>query len=98
MATVGFMAWGASHLLGSPPELGDSATTINSGSTNRPGFRIVVDRSGAAEFASVSRRSGAPTARTVSTRQTLPHTRLSKPSMPVCGPPNGLIQCPQFIR
>ncbi|MGD0417889.1 MAG: hypothetical protein ABSA80_21220 [Terriglobales bacterium] len=73
LAIVGFMAAGASHLLGAPSEVGDSATIINSGATNRPGFRIVVDRSGAAEFTSVPRRSSAPPARPASIRQTLPH-------------------------
>jgi hypothetical protein len=71
LAIVGFMA-GASHVPGAPPEVGDSATIINSGSTNRPGFRIVVDRSGVAEFTSTPRRSGAQSARSASTRQALP--------------------------
>jgi hypothetical protein len=73
LAIVGFIAAGTSHLLGAP-EVGDSATIINSGSTNRPGFRIVVDRAGVAEFTSAPRRSGAQPARPTSTRQTLPHT------------------------
>jgi hypothetical protein len=34
----------------------DTAAIVNSGSTNRPGFRIVVDRSGAAEFTPTRRR------------------------------------------
>jgi hypothetical protein len=71
LAIVGFMA-AASHLLGAR-EVGDSATIINSGSTNRPGFRIVVDRSGVAEFTSTPRGSGAQPARRASTRQMLPH-------------------------
>ena len=73
LAIVGFMVAGASQLLGAPPEVGDSATIINSGSTNLPGFRIVVDRSGVAEFTSAPRRSGAQSAQPASTRQTLPH-------------------------
>jgi hypothetical protein len=70
-AIFGFMAAGASHLL--PQEIGASATIITSDSTNRPGFRIVVGRSGVAEFTSAPRGSGAQPARPASTRQTLPH-------------------------
>jgi hypothetical protein len=70
LAIMGFMA-AASHLLGAP-EVGGSATIINSGSTNRPGFRIVVDRSGVAELTSTPRRSAAQPARPASIRQTLP--------------------------
>lgn len=33
----------------------DTAAIVNSGSTNRPGFRIVVDRSGVAEYTATSR-------------------------------------------
>lgn len=71
LAIVGFMA-AASQLPGAP-EVGNSATIVNSGSTNRPGFRIVVDRSGVAEFSLAPRRPGAQPARPASTRQTLPH-------------------------
>jgi len=53
------MAAGASHVPGAPSEVGDSATIINSGSTNRGGFRIVVDRSGLAELTSAPPRFGA---------------------------------------
>jgi hypothetical protein len=42
LVIFGLMAAGVSHVLGAPPE-GDAATIINSGSTNRTGFRIVVD-------------------------------------------------------
>jgi len=48
-------------LRGALPADRDSATIVNSGSTNRPGFRIVVDRSGTAEFTSVPRRPAAET-------------------------------------
>ncbi len=40
--------------LGSAAE--DSAVIVNSGSTNRPGFRIVVLRTGAAEYTETGRR------------------------------------------
>ena len=36
----------------------DSATIVNSGSTNRSGFRITIDRSGAAEWTSSPRKFG----------------------------------------
>jgi hypothetical protein len=71
LAIVGFMA-AASYLPGAP-EVGGSPTIINSGSTNRPGFRIVVNRSGVAEFSAVPRRSGVEPARPAPIRQTLPH-------------------------
>lgn len=35
----------------------ESATIVNSGSTNRPGFRIAIDSLGAAEYTAVSRRA-----------------------------------------
>ena len=40
----------------------DTVTIVNSGSTNRPGFRIVVDRSGVAEFTQISRANSTPAA------------------------------------
>jgi hypothetical protein len=40
----------------SPSAQPDTAAIVNSGSTNRPGFRIVVDRSGVAEFTVAPRR------------------------------------------
>jgi hypothetical protein len=44
----------------------DAATIVNSGSTNRPGFRIVVDRSGAAEFRQIPRgRAAQPEAKPI---------------------------------
>jgi hypothetical protein len=49
-AIIGLMVVGA---LAAEP---DSATIVNSGSTNRPGFRIVVNRSGEAEMTSMPRR------------------------------------------
>jgi hypothetical protein len=73
LVIAGLMAAGALLLPGAPPDGGDPATISDSGSTNRPGFRIVVDRSGAAEFTSVPRRSGAQPAQPAPIRQTLPH-------------------------
>lgn len=43
---------------GAPSAGQDAATILNSGSTNRPGFRIVIDPSGSAEYTSVPRRAG----------------------------------------
>ena len=73
LALIGLMAAGVSQLRGAPPEVGDSAKIINSGSTNRPGFQIVVDRLGAAEYTSAPGRSGGQPGRPAATRQTLPH-------------------------
>jgi hypothetical protein len=71
-AIVGLLALGLSHLNGAPPEGADAAMIVNSGSTNRPGFRIVVDRSGVAELTSTRRRLGAQEAQPETTRRTLP--------------------------
>ncbi len=43
-------------LSAAPLQENNTATIVNSGSTNRPGFRIVIDRSGAAEFKATPRR------------------------------------------
>jgi hypothetical protein len=50
----------------------DAATIVNSGSTNRPGFRIAVDRSGAAEFTATPRRRGVQADETRSVKITIP--------------------------
>ena len=47
------------------------ATIVDSGSTNRAGFRITVERSGAAEFTATRRRSGIPDDQVKPIRQTL---------------------------
>lgn len=44
------------RLPGAPSATNDAAAIVDSGSTNRPGFRIVIDRSGVAEFTSMPRR------------------------------------------
>jgi hypothetical protein len=73
LVLIGLMAAGVSHLPGAPSEGGDSATIINSGSTNLPGFRIVVDRSGVAELTSTTpRRFGAQQAHGEPVRRMLP--------------------------
>ena len=43
-----------------PQTVSDTATITNSGSTNRPGFRIIIDRSGAAELTTAPRKFGPP--------------------------------------
>lgn len=55
LALVGLMAVGISALPVAAAEP-DTATIIVSGSTNRPGFRIVVDQSGGAELTSTTRK------------------------------------------
>jgi hypothetical protein len=51
---------------------GDAATIVNSGSTNRAGFRIVVERSGTAVLTSSPRRFGARGAQPEPVRRTIP--------------------------
>ena len=51
---------------------GDLPTIVNSGSTNRAGFRIAVDASGMAEFTPTTRRGRAPREQAGPRRQTLP--------------------------
>jgi hypothetical protein len=48
-----------------------TATIVDSGSTNRAGFRIEVDRSGSAEFTATRRRSGIPDDQVAPIRKTL---------------------------
>jgi hypothetical protein len=74
LAIVGLMAVGVSHLVGAPSDDSDAATIINSGSTNRLGFRIVVDRSGVAELTPTRRRFGARQAQAAPIRRMLPHS------------------------
>ena len=50
----------------------DTAVIVNSGSTNRPGFRIMVDRSGAAEFTATPRRRDAGPDETRSVKTMVP--------------------------
>ncbi|MGA2716547.1 MAG: hypothetical protein ABSG41_25920 [Bryobacteraceae bacterium] len=71
---VALMIAGAWYLLGAPSEDSDAATIINSGSTNRPGFRIVVDRSGVAELTPTRRRFGARQAQPTLIRRMLPNS------------------------
>jgi len=56
----------------------DGATIIDSGSTNRPGFRIVVDPSGDAEWTSTSRRSDAPEEQAKPIRKLLPRAAVER--------------------
>ena len=49
-----------------------AAVIVNSGSTNRAGFRITVERSGAAEMIAMPRRSGRQTDQAAPIRRTLP--------------------------
>lgn len=53
------------------PATGDSATIVNSGSTNLPGFRIVVAPSGIAEFTQIPRGRDAQAAKTKPVRLTV---------------------------
>ena len=75
----GLLAMAVLPLPGAPAEENDTATIVNSGSTNRPGFRIAVARSGIAEMTSTPRgfagRKGAPSG---PTRRTLPQSLVEK--------------------
>ena len=51
-----------------------AATIVNSGSTNRPGFRIVVNRSGVAEFTSAPREFVAQPNQSTPILRTLPRS------------------------
>jgi hypothetical protein len=73
LAMVGLIAVEISGLPGAPATEPDAATIIDSGSTNRPGFRIVVDRSGIVKLTSTPRRLGAQQARPAPIRRMLPH-------------------------
>jgi len=48
------------------------ATIVNSGSTNRAGFRIAIDAQGNAEWIAAPRRSGAPQPQAKPQQQTIP--------------------------
>src|SRR5580704_4583829 len=72
LAIFGLMSVGISLTPGAP----DATTIIDSGSTNRPGFRIVIEPSGVAEFTSVSRRAGAE--QTKPARKMLPDTLVER--------------------
>jgi hypothetical protein len=63
----------------SPQEL-ETVTIINSGSTNRPGFRITIDRSGAAEMTTAPRKFGPPEMRQQlePIRRTLPRASVDR--------------------
>lgn len=72
LTIVCMMTAGIPQMPGASSEDGDDATIMNSGSTNRAGFRIVVARSGVAELTSTPRRFGARGAQPEPLRVTLP--------------------------
>jgi hypothetical protein len=69
---AGVITMSIPNLPGAPLDDGDAATIMNSGSTNRAGFRIVVKRSGVAELTSTPRGSGGRRPETTPVRRTLP--------------------------
>ena len=77
-AIAGLMAVGMLRLPGAPPSEPDAVTIVDSGSTNRPGFRIVIDPAGVAEFTSTPRKSGAPLEQTKPIRRTLPRAAVKR--------------------
>jgi hypothetical protein len=74
LAIVGVLAVGVARLPGSPSEDSAAATIIDSGSTNRSGFRIVIEQTGAAELTVVPRGFGARQARPDPVHRTIPKT------------------------
>ena len=58
LAIAGLIVAEIRSLPGAQPPDPDVATIVESGSTNRAGFRIVVDRSGLAEFTPIPRKYG----------------------------------------
>ncbi len=70
LAIVGVLAAMAARLPGSPSD--GAATIIDSGSTNRSGFRIVVDQTGAAEMTMIPRGVGARQAQPQPVQRQLP--------------------------
>jgi hypothetical protein len=59
-AAISMLAMVIPLMATSPPGESETATIVNSGSTNRPGFRITIDRSGAAELTVSPRKFGLP--------------------------------------
>ncbi|MGA2713342.1 MAG: hypothetical protein ABSG41_09555 [Bryobacteraceae bacterium] len=78
LAIVGLMAVEILRVSGVPAAEPDAATIIDSGSTNRPGFRIVVDQSGVAELTSTPRKFGAPLEQTKPIRRILPRAAVER--------------------
>jgi hypothetical protein len=70
LAIVGVLAGMAARLPGSPSD--DAATIVDSGSTNRSGFRIVVDQTGATEMTMIPRGVGARQAQPEPVQRQLP--------------------------
>jgi hypothetical protein len=58
LAIVGLLAMASTRGKGEQGPEPDAAIILDSGSTNRPGFRIVVAQSGVAELTSMRRKSG----------------------------------------
>jgi hypothetical protein len=77
LAIVGLMAVGISGLPVAAAEP-DTATITVSGSTNRPGFRIVVDQSGAAELTSTTRKLSTSQEQSKPIRRMLPRATVER--------------------
>jgi hypothetical protein len=67
MAMAGLVAAGIFRMSGAQSEGLDTAVIVDSGSTNRPGFRITIDRAGNADVVSMAKTGPAkPQRRTLS--------------------------------
>lgn len=77
LAIAGLIVAGTSRLPVTAAEP-DAVTIIDSGSTNRPGFRIVVDHSGEAELTSTPRKRGTSQEQSKPVRRTLPRATVER--------------------
>jgi hypothetical protein len=77
LAIVGLMVVGISGLPVAAAEP-DTVTIIDSGSTNRPGFRIAVDHSGEAELTSTPRKRGTSQEQSKPIRRMLPRATVER--------------------
>jgi hypothetical protein len=76
-AIVGWVAVEILRLPGAAAEP-DTATIIVSGSTNRPGFRIVVDQSGGAELTATARKLSTSQEQSKPIRRMLPRATVER--------------------
>jgi hypothetical protein len=78
LAIAGLMVAGISRLPVATAAEPDTVTIIDSGSTNRPGFRIVVDHSGEAELISTPRKRGTSQEQSKPIRRMLPRATVER--------------------
>ena len=77
-AIIGLMALEILGVTGAPAAEADAVTITNSGSTNRAGFRIIVDQAGSAEFTALPRKFGQPQENAKSIRRVIPRASVER--------------------